>query len=169
MRNPLVLLLPSLLGGAGCATPPTELEAARALWLANGPTAYRFQIEPLPTCPFPLNYEVSVRAGVPSPGVPMLYGEPAEAIFDLAELFDPDGLGCTPLPESLQTIDSMLERLEDAYTDREAVQQLHAHPYDISVEFAPDLGYPREAYVNASPTVPSAAWGFTITDMRALQ
>lgn len=140
-----LILCGGVLLAAGCSDGPLgpardSLEANRELWTARGPTSYAFVYEVNCFCASPAldPVRITVESGVVTGAVRVETGEELEGEFP--------------------TVEALFERIRDAI-DREA--------YQISAGYDPDLGYPRDVFIDYRRNTIDEEFGFLASDLEA--
>lgn len=139
-RDPLPALVlgVGLLVAAGCSDGPLgpardSLQANQELWSARGPASYAYVYEVNCFCASPAldPVRITVESGVVTGAVRAETGEELEGEFP--------------------TVEALFERIRDAI-DRGA--------YQISAGYDPDLGYPRDVFIDYRKNTIDEEFGF---------
>lgn len=117
----------------------SELERARALWEASGPSDYVYAVERLCFCGYRGPARVTVEGGA------------VVSVVDLAE----DEPPIEPTEELFPSVDGLFDILEDAIA-RDA--------HSISATYDPDTGVPVEFFIDYQENVADEELGMQVTE-----
>ena len=123
-----------------------ELTSNRLIWEAMGPDSYQFEFRRICFCirEFVAPVKIAVRGGT---------------IVDVT--FLESGLEAEePDPETYETIEGLLELLQEAL-DRKA--------FSLQVNYDPNFGYPTDADIDYDARIADEEFGFTVTDLSITQ
>ena len=123
-----------------------ELTSNRLIWEAMGPDSYQFEFRRICFCirEFVAPVKIAVRGGT---------------IVDVT--FLESGLEAEePDPETYETIEGLLELLQEA---------LDRKTFSLQVNYDPNFGYPTDADIDYDARIADEEFGFTVTDLSITQ